>query len=135
MSAEGAKFDEAAFDAAVSKPNGWSNIADSVAEIRRMRDGVAQETPKLEQCGNAAALRAALRESTAILTVVHGEEYSGEIGMQIDKNTEALAAPARNCDRFADCNSAWKAYNAIENRERLPGFDFWLFAPAKGGAE
>ena len=33
------KFDEAAFDKAVAKPNGWSGVADPVAEIRRMRDG------------------------------------------------------------------------------------------------
>lgn len=36
---EGRKFDEAAFDEAVAKPNGWSGIADPVAEIRKMRDG------------------------------------------------------------------------------------------------
>jgi hypothetical protein len=42
-------------------------------------------------------------------------------------------APVRNCDRFADCNSAWKAYNAIAGRERLPGFDFWLFEKVKEG--
>lgn len=39
MSEEKKKFDEAAFDAAVAKPNGWSGVADPVAEIRRMRDG------------------------------------------------------------------------------------------------
>lgn len=33
------KFDEASFDAAVAKPNGWSGVADPVAEVRRMRDG------------------------------------------------------------------------------------------------
>ena len=33
------KFDEAAFDKAVAKPNGWSSVADPVAEIRKMRDG------------------------------------------------------------------------------------------------
>ncbi len=33
------KFDEAAFDKAVAKPNGWSGVADPVAEIRKMRDG------------------------------------------------------------------------------------------------
>lgn len=146
-----AKFDEAAFDAAVSKPNGWSGVADPVAEIRRMRDGVAQETPKLEQCGNAAALRAALRESTAILAVVHGEEYSGEIGMQIDKNTEALAAPARNCDLIAptcDLKTAIGKFAAFCNRfrhcegcpvkEGKGGVNCsfaWLLAPAEGGAE
>ena len=147
-----AKFDEAAFDAAVSKPNGWSGVADPVAEIRMMRDGgVAQETPKLEQCGNAAALRAALRESTAILAVVHGGEYSGEIAMQIDKNTEALMAPARNCDVIdptCDLKTAIGKFAAFCNRfrhcegcpvkEGKGGVNCsfaWLLAPAEGGAE
>lgn len=31
------KFDRAAFDAAISGQNGWREIADPVAEIRRMR--------------------------------------------------------------------------------------------------
>ena len=34
-------FDEEAFDDMASKPNGWSSVADPVAEIRRMRDGDA----------------------------------------------------------------------------------------------
>ena len=38
MSEKG-KFDEAAFNKAVAKPNGWSKVADPVAEIRKMRDG------------------------------------------------------------------------------------------------
>lgn len=33
------KFNEAAFDKAVAKPNGWSGVADPVADIRKMRDG------------------------------------------------------------------------------------------------
>lgn len=35
-----ADFDEKAFDEMASRPNGWSSVADPVAEIRRMRDGV-----------------------------------------------------------------------------------------------
>lgn len=31
------KFDRAEFDAAISEPNGWRNVEDPVAEIRRMR--------------------------------------------------------------------------------------------------
>ena len=31
------KFDEAAFNEAISQPNGWDAVADPVAEIRRMR--------------------------------------------------------------------------------------------------
>lgn len=46
------KFDEAAFDAAVSKPNGWSEVQDPVAEVRRMRGDEPQ--------GNAAAMHEAL---------------------------------------------------------------------------
>ena len=34
-------FDEAAFDAMASKPNGWHDVADPVTEIRKMRDGNA----------------------------------------------------------------------------------------------
>lgn len=36
-----AVFDEKAFDEMASKPNGWSNIANPVEEIRNMRDGHA----------------------------------------------------------------------------------------------
>ena len=49
---------------------------------------------------------------------------------------KALAGRPRNCDLYKDCDSAWKAYNALDKRERLPGFDYWLFEEAKqeGGA-
>ena len=43
------KFDEAAFEAAISGPNGWDAVVDPVAEVRRMRGDAPH--------GNAAALR------------------------------------------------------------------------------
>lgn len=59
MSEEKKKFDEAAFDAAVAKPNGWSGVADPVAEVRKMRDGdepswVPMERKRRVAPGNAA---------------------------------------------------------------------------------
>jgi hypothetical protein len=80
--------------------------------------------------GDAAALREALKESTALLAVVRGDEYEENITRQISRNTDVLSAPPRNCDLYPDCNAAWKAYNALDKRERLPGFDHWLFEEA-----
>lgn len=87
-------------------------------------------TLEVRVTGDAAALREALKESTALLAVVRGDEYEENITRQIIRNTDALSAPPRNCDLYPDCNTAWKAYNAIADRERLPGFDFWLFEEA-----
>lgn len=47
MSAE--KFDEAAFAGAISQPNGWDEVADPVAEIRRMRGDVPETIPEMSQ--------------------------------------------------------------------------------------
>ena len=82
--------------------------------------------------GNAAAMREALKEQSRYWWS-HIRNYSEN--EMLKRTDAALAAPARNCDRFSDCNSAWKAYNAIADRERLPGFDFWLFATAEGCAK
>lgn len=92
--------------------------------------------------GNAAAIREALRESCAILAVVDGGEYSGEIDSQLDKNTAALAAPARNCDVVRDENEALYRCRANVPVERDAAYDRgmrdairWLLAPAEKGAE
>ena len=60
--------------------------------------------------------------------------------MPNETNTpEPLAAPARNCDRFADPGEAWLAYKAAcDKDETVPnmiGAISWLFATAEGGAE
>jgi hypothetical protein len=94
--------------------------------------------------GNVLALRSALakfldlsRRGLAFFTSYrYTEAENAEIEAAFDEAKTALAAPPRNCDLYPDCNSAWKAYNAIADRERLPGFDYWLFEEAKqeGGA-
>lgn len=57
---------------------------------------------------------------------------------------DALAAPARNCDRFASCEDACEAYRAYEEDYILRSnnvfdsplqFTDWLFAEAKGITE
>ena len=91
----------------------------------------------LAGCGNAAAMREALRDSSALLAVVHGDEYADEITRQLDANTAALAAPARNCDRFATADEARRAFESAHSHGIVrnlytAAFD-WLFAPAEGG--
>ncbi len=57
------KFDEAAFEAAISGPNGWDAVADPVAEVRRLRgDDPApiqafDDLRKLESRKDSAAAR------------------------------------------------------------------------------
>lgn len=84
-------FDEAAFDEAVSKPNGWSEVADPVAEIRRMRGAAPQ--------GNAAAMREALMRIDRLCRVTDdeaGPAWNLEIAHRVlDEIQAALAAPAR----------------------------------------
>lgn len=132
-------FDEAAFDAATSKPNGWSEVPDPVAEVRRMR-GDAQE-------GNAAALREALElcvremcaycRAEAAMTMPGKECFYGCEALRVAK--AALAAPARNCDRYANTAQALGAYpdgpqigDEWDDADWMMFLD-WLFAPAEGG--
>ena len=219
---EDRKFDEAAFDKAVAKPNGWSGVADPVAEIRKMRDGdeafgkdvlstalslvrahfdgaedvfleksrelaarldesgkgdlasfvraqtgddpswVPMERKRQASPGNAAAMRAALESIIGNLAihiqcgrlVAPGDHLSfaiAEAEAYIRDARSALAAPARNCDRFQTgdrLTEAVSALNAYANEEehepvrRWNESDWrrfldWFFAPAKqeGGAK
>ena len=130
------KFDEAAFDEAVSKPNGWSDVADPVAEIRRMRDGGAP--------GNAAALREALekfldlaRRGLAFFTSYrYTEAENNELEDAFANAQSALAAPARNVDRFADADAAIDAVKSefanvmLLDAKQLHAVCDWLFAHA-----
>ena len=93
---------------------------------------------KKETAGNAAAMRETLRlcreefcdtcenSKPCKLKCVH-------VGI-IDR---ALAAPARNCDRFEDAPSAyadfvvpWKLDGHLDDIPTLQDFANWLFAPA-----
>ena len=55
--------------------------------------------------------------------------------------TEALSTPARNCDRFDNCEDAYEAYKQYEKNfimssnnvfDKPLQFAMWLFAEAKG---
>lgn len=100
-------------------------LADIVAEIRRgermfwsLRDcaayadriEAAAERERVSAPGNVAAMREVLKESTALLAVVRGDEYAENITRQISRNTDVLASPARNCDRFATAVEAVVAF-------------------------
>lgn len=96
-------------------------------------------TLEVRLIGDVYALRSALakfldfsRRGLAFFTSYrYTEAENAEIEAAFDEAKSALVAPPRNCDLYKDCNAAWKAYNAIADRERLPGFDYWLFEEAK----
>ena len=97
--------------------------------------------------GNASALREALGK-IVLLTARAGMSISCDVACGIIAATakHALAAPPRNCDRFATAEDALAAYDCARGevfgcanmiRTGEPGraeFD-WLFAPAEGGVE
>jgi hypothetical protein len=85
--------------------------------------------------GNAAAMREALEEQLRYWNS-HVRNHDEE---EMRKRTEAaLAAPARNCDRFATEDEAREAYWAYRdplefNDKPFVAITEWLFAPAEGG--
>lgn len=48
---------------------------------------------------------------------------------------ESIAAPSRNCDRFADGDTASDTYDDEGGEKDYLEFARWLFAPTKGGAK
>ena len=94
--------------------------------------------------GNAAAMRAALLKARNTLVLYSRDmkpRYQAEVGFMIDICDAALAAPARNCDRFEDADVARDAVKAafantmlLDDRQLRAVCD-WLFEPAKGGAK
>lgn len=84
-----AKFDEAAFDEAVSHPSGWDAVADPVAEIRRMRDGVPANV-------------AALREDDANLSSWDGVDAQIDALKRLARTRVGGCECAMPCAEFAD---------------------------------
>ena len=91
-----------------------------------------------EACANIAAYA---RSAQCHATDAHILGYLSQIEMWA---CAALAAPMRNCDRFASAEEAWDAYDAWVESYRSKGKtepynEFgWLFAPAteqEGGAK
>ena len=103
-------------------------------------------TEKSSAVGNAAAMREALIFAEQVLSTA-AHNVRGETGMIVDSDyaeaarrcKSALAAPARNCDRFGgDYNrlrAAWWDWTASPSGRKPDGttkmsFTKWLFAPA-----
>lgn len=104
--------------------------------------------------GNAAAMREALMEIVLTATkagITMG--YDVACGIIRSKARAALAAPARNCDRYADeldaqlafLNDVWLisvGKNTMLEKDKFENwteqmktrYGRWLFAPAEGGA-
>ena len=143
-------------------------LADVLAEMRRhiqavrdypqdidITDGDVEdwadriEAAYARDIGNAAALREALVKtldafkSGAIRTEWNDPDswkHDDELWYLKNDIESALAAPARNCDRFATWKDAWDAFAAAYFGPTDPGemeyyFGVWLFAPAEGGGE
>jgi len=94
--------------------------------------------------GNAAALREALERIRPLVRATGTTPYVPERKELVDGALAiidaALAAPARNCDRFATEDEAREAYWAYReplefNDKPFVAITEWLFAQAKGGAE
>ncbi len=131
-------FDKAAFDAAVSRPNGWDAVKDPVAVIRRMRGDVP--------LGNAAKMREALEAVNSAfddaLICTDYQMTEAEMDRLEDvrrKIKDALSTPPRNCDRCATKDEAIGAFLASRGAthrriwsDECDEFIAWLFAPEGG---
>lgn len=110
----------------------WDAVVNALCnEVEELRKDAAP--------GNAAALREALERFVVLFD--RGENVTpDEAYWCANKAIAALAAPARNCDRFATADKARAAFEAEHSRCIVRNlytatFD-WLFAPAReGGAE
>lgn len=132
-----------------------NSIQNIVRQMLDERDDLRDQNPKASEVvahfaqlliksetpapGNALKIREALQWVDRFFSYDGSGTSTDAATLAIEASTKtraALDAPPRNCDLYKDCNSAWKAYNALDKRERLPGFDHWLFEEAKqeGGA-
>lgn len=93
---------------------------------------VSRNTP-----GNAAALREALVEIRDTINKWYDDDYisHGAFSVLWDLCSDALAAHARNCDKFADAEAASQAW--LDDAKNWDDFGSpklelyeWLFAPA-----
>jgi hypothetical protein len=114
-------------------------IADRLeaAHRRELSKNASKNGADFGQLGDAAKLREALENVAKQLTDATEDENFGEDVMYLvgcmrtmsQKCRTALAAPPRNCDRFATLPDALAAWRDIDPREAGP-FDLWLFASA-----
>jgi hypothetical protein len=146
-------------------------IADIIAWLRKPREGEnayltlwrdeiadrlkaahKRESDEMKkQTGNAAKLRDACAEAAeSAAEIMERVRHKDRLAFNIANYIEgvartALAAPARNCDKYANHNDAMKAFEAFVREQGKLGFINpyteafkWLFAPAtekEGGAK
>ena len=130
----------------ISKKPGDQNAVVTEEQLLEENEKLKEENARLRKC-NAAALREALKEIRQYVRVWIGSEVIDRTMAEriVATCDAALAAPARNCDRFQTAEEAY-ATLALECCDNLH-FDcrrqyscanciaLWLFAPAEGGAE
>lgn len=130
-----------------------TKYADRIEAAAKREQQDAMKTAFLTKCkvcekvgpaaapGNAAAQREAL-EWAAQFVELGVDDDLGADGQNLTTAAEmaraALAAPARNCDRFQTEEEAYAAFMGLFDHfkgERHYQYCRWLFAPAEGGAE
>lgn len=122
--------------------------ADRIEAAWKMDRSNAIKTAMMCKCeickeqGNAAAMREALEAARAALSSYAdgGDEDNAETNAVLAEIDAALAAPTRNCDRFADSHDAIEAFENEIDYLKEGGADYgdlaaWLFSRAKGGGE
>ena len=128
------------------------HVTMSWADFRKMLDRF--EAANKRERGDCAKLREAVCEILSYIESFHKYITPGKgkkltalfaVADTIRNNARAaLAAPPRNCDRFASAEEAWDAYDEWVDSYRAQGKtepfnEFgWLFAPAtekEGGVE
>lgn len=106
------------------------------AELKWTRIGYDERKAEEKRAhGNAAAMRAVLHDVDAYLGNIIPTRRENELRKAA---RAALAAPARNCDRFQTEEEAYAAFMGLFDHfkgERHYQYCRWLFAPAEGGAE
>lgn len=124
----------------------WHAETDAAKDDRnrvacRMRSEFAAKCRNCERAtGNAAALREALEKCNELFRCDDDNKSRlCNLARKADEATQAaLAAPARNCDRFQTEEEAYAAFMGLFDHfkgERHYQYCRWLFAPAEGGAE
>lgn len=109
----------------------------SPEDLRTFAGGIEHAIKELERAtGNAAAMRDALENAISVFR--DDLPTPRDISRAFAAANAALAAPARNCDRFATANDAVKGYIAAHPHDDEPDastYGSWLFAPAAEGGE
>ena len=109
--------------------------------VEAERQRVVVSKTETTTVGNAAAIREALEDSQSLLESFSRGEYGAQVREQMRDNRAALAAPARNCDVFADAlwdtiQRAWQDWLLTPefNKRKIGGlkeFCYWFLGPAK----